>query len=75
MSSMPWTRLIESVICRRHAGATNQSFLVAESGISFSFDEVLIRMLLIGGTGGLKAEARCKGDEVQSEMAELYVSP
>ena len=66
VGSMPWTRLIESVICRRHAGDT-----VAGSGIRLSWKKMFLNMLLIGGKGGSTAEALCKGDGVQAEMAEL----
>ena len=63
VGSMPWTRLVESVICRRHVGGT-----VAESGILY---QTLLSILLMGGKGGPTAEAQCKGDMVQAEMAEL----
>lgn len=67
IGSMPWTRLMESVVCQRHAGGA----MVAESGNRPSFDRMLLSILLIGGRGGPTAEARCKGDAVQAEMAEL----
>lgn len=66
IGSMPWTRLVESVVCRRHTSA-----VVAESGNRPLFDRMLLSILLIGGRGGPTAEARCKGDAVQAEMAEL----
>ena len=67
VGSIPWTRLVESIICRRHAaGAT-----AAGGQMRLSFDQGLLSMLLIGGRSGPTAEARCKGDGVQAEMAEL----
>ena len=66
LGSMPWTRLVESVICRRHAGD-----VVAGSVIRLSWEKMFLDILLIGGKGGSTAEARCKGDVVQAEMAVL----
>ena len=63
---MPWTRMIESVICRRHVGG-----VAVGSETHPSFYYMLLNMLLMGGSGGPTAEARCKGDMVQGEMAEL----
>ena len=71
VGSMPWIRLVESVICRRHAGGATTGTMTVESGIRTSFDQMLLSMLLIGGRGGPTAEARCKGDVVQAEITEL----
>ena len=71
VGSMPWTRLVESVICQRQASSTNTGVMVTKSGIRPSLDSTLLSMLLIGGKGGSTAEARCKGDMVQAAMAEL----
>ena len=58
--------MVESVICRRHVGG-----VAVEREIRPSFYHMLLNMLLMGGRGGPTAEARCKGDMVQAEMAEL----
>ena len=74
VGSMPWVRLVESIICQRHVGddaATTTGTLVAESGMPSSFDQMLLSMLLIGGKGGYTAEARCKGGVVQAEITTL----
>ncbi|KAL8924201.1 MAG: hypothetical protein Q9208_004165 [Pyrenodesmia sp. 3 TL-2023] len=78
VGSMPWIRLVESVICGRHVnnnGATTTT-VMEESGIrrppSFNY-KMLLGVLLVGGRGGGPgtAEARCKSDGVQAEMSEL----
>ncbi|KAL8648017.1 MAG: hypothetical protein Q9226_006183, partial [Calogaya cf. arnoldii] len=71
VGSMPWTRLVESIICQRHADGATTNAMVRESGTPPSLYQMLLNMLLIGGRGGLTAEARCKGDVVQAEISEL----
>ena len=68
--SVPWTRLLESAVCRRHYTASGSSegarVLVAGSVAD------LLRGILAGvGPGAEMDEALCKGDNVQAEMAGL----
>ena len=67
---MPWTRLIESVICRRHIGSTMKP-LAANDSPGPSVTHVLLNTLSIGGINEPMTESQCKGDKVQAEMAEL----
>lgn len=66
--SVPWTRLLESAVCRRHYNASGDSegarVLVAGSVSD------LLRGVIAGiGPGAEVDEALCKGDDVQAEMA------
>ena len=68
--SVPWTRLLESAVCRRHldAGGGLQTPLVLVAGSLAD----LLRDILAGiGPGAEMDEALCKGDNVQAEMAGL----
>ena len=71
VGSMPWTRLVESIICRRHAGGATTDTMDTDMDSRPSLEQMLLSMLLIGGRGGSTAEASCKGDIVQAEMAEM----
>ncbi|KAL8640954.1 MAG: hypothetical protein Q9226_008688 [Calogaya cf. arnoldii] len=65
--SVPWTRLLESAVCRRHYAAT--ASLRLQTSTSFAD---LMRGALAGISPGAEMnEALCKGDNVQAEMAEL----
>ena len=70
IGSVPWTRLLESAICRRHhaaSGGFEGVGLQTEGSVAN-----LLRGVLSGiGPGAEMDEALCKGDAVQSEMAEL----
>ena len=71
VGSMAWTRLVESIICRRHAGGATTGSNGTDMDSRPSLEQMLLSMLLTGGSGGSMAEARCKVDIVQAEMAEL----
>ena len=68
--SVPWTRLLESAVCRRHynaSGGFDDSPLLAASSIA----DVLRGVLAGIGPEAEIDEALCKGDNVQAEMAGL----
>lgn len=68
--SVPWTRLLESAICRRHynaSGGFDDSRLLVASSVA----DVLRGVLAGIGPSAEIDEALCKGDNVQAEMAGL----
>ncbi|KAL9036608.1 MAG: hypothetical protein Q9214_006054 [Letrouitia sp. 1 TL-2023] len=70
ISSVPWTRLLESAVCRRHYVASGNSKGIRVQVAGSLAD--LLRGILAGvGPGAEMDETLCKGDNVQAEMAEL----
>ena len=68
--SVPWTRLLESAVCRRHYAATGGSE-VTRVFVAGSIADLLRDVLAGIGPGAEMDEALCKGDNVQAEMAGL----
>lgn len=71
--SVPWTRLLESAVCRRHFAAGG-GFDGARVQVAGSVADVLRGVLAGIGPGAEMDEALCKGDNVQAEMAGLMGS-
>lgn len=71
--SVPWTRLLESAVCRRSYAASDgvESTPVVPAG---SIADLLRGVLQGIGPGAEMDEALCKGDNVQAEMAGLMGS-
>ena len=68
--SVPWTRLLESAVCRPHyntSGGFDDSGLLVTSSVA----DVLRGVLAGIGPGAKIDEALCKGDNAQAEMAGL----
>ncbi|KAL8858642.1 MAG: hypothetical protein Q9178_004936 [Gyalolechia marmorata] len=68
--SVPWTRLLESAVCRRHYASTGSSEAI-RIAVASSIPDLLRGVLSGIGPGGEMDEALCKGDNVQAEMAGL----
>ena len=71
--SVPWTRLLESAVCRQQY-STSGNFQSAQIVVSSSVAD-LVRGILAGIDPHAEMdEALCKGDKVQAEMAGLIGS-
>ena len=71
--SVPWTRLLESAVCRRHRTASS-GFEDAHIFVARSLADLLRDVLAGIGPGAEMDEKLCKGDNVQAEMAGLMGS-
>ncbi|KAL9611175.1 MAG: hypothetical protein Q9167_004160 [Letrouitia subvulpina] len=67
--SVPWTRLLESAVCRQHYATT--TFNSAPTMVASSVADLLRGVLEGVGPAAEMDEALCKGDNVQADMAEL----